>query len=80
MRRAILAAHGLLTRVLLPSAFRSVYGDELRIAVGARLESRRGAMRVCTVGVLECLDLFRTAAREWWALANSRGQGMLLGT
>lgn len=36
-------------------------------------------MQVCRVGVLECLDVIRTAAREWWTSASSLGQDMLLG-
>ena len=79
MRRAVLALHGLLLRVLLPPAFRAEYGEELKSAVRARLESKQGGFAVSTVALLELLDLFRTAGKEWWAVVAAWSRESMLG-
>ena len=79
MRRALLAFHGLLLRVLLPPAFRAEYGEELRSAVHARLNSKRGTLSVSCIAALELLDLLRTGVREWLTVGILRSQGLAQG-
>jgi predicted permease len=64
----LLVFHRVLQSVLLPSRFRAEFGEELDAAVRARVASRRGELAASMTGVLELLDLVRTAVREWSSL------------
>jgi hypothetical protein len=79
MTRFWIVAHKLLSRALLPPGFRAEYGDELGAALRARVESKRGVVGVSALGMLELLDLVRTASREWWATVTYWSAGWTRG-
>jgi putative ABC transport system permease protein len=76
MERVAITIYRACAHILLPVDFHREYGAELEDAVAARLTGR-GV--VGTVGVLiaECIDLLRTAWREWWPSEPGEGGGML---
>jgi putative ABC transport system permease protein len=81
VRALALTAHRWLSILVLPSAFRREYGEEMEAIVRARLASRSGPLRVAKAGATELLDLVRAGPAEWRETRRSfkRGSGSMTG-